>query len=331
MKHKMLNKRQNLWTRFKNWQLNAFDYSFKSYKQHKCHNCENTFVGNYCPHCSQKAGVGEISWHTVRMSVMEVWGMHTRSMLYSLWQLMFRPGYMISEYINGKRQVSFPPVKMLVILGIISVIIDSLFVVDKRIIQFAPSNDEEFKFILNFLTWLSAHPGWGWLFITCFMIIPTWAIFRYSPRNAKHSIPQGFFIQVFMSVQVLIVDDLADIISDVFYVMIPLCYMYTNRQLFGHKMWGTVWRTLLVLISGVLLAFMTIYLYDILTPEMGEDVLFNLIAISILFVPSVIIISLGALLSKRSWKRREKRKADAQQNKVAVQDEQPQLISLEKE
>ncbi len=334
MKQKLQSKCQGLWARFKTWQRSAFDYSFDSNKEHTCENCENTFVGNYCPHCSQKAGVGKISWHTVRLGVMEVWGMHSRSMPYSLWQLMFRPGYMISEYINGKRQVSFPPVKMLVILGIISVLVDSLFVVDKRIIQFAPSNDDEFKFIVNFLTWLSAHPGWGWLFITCFMIIPTWAIFRYSPRNAKHSFPQGFFIQVFMSVQVLLVDDLADIISDVFYVMIPLCYMYTNRQLFGHNVWGTIWRTLLVLVSGVIIAFMAIYLYDVLTPAEGEDVFFNLMGVIILFVISLALIFAGVVFSKISWNRREKRNAeqtDAEQDKVAVQDEQPQLISSEKE
>ncbi len=43
--------------------------------------------------------------------------MGNRSLLYSLWQLIWRPGYFISDYINGKRQVSFPPVKMLVVMG----------------------------------------------------------------------------------------------------------------------------------------------------------------------------------------------------------------------
>ena len=53
--------------------------------------------------------------------------MGNRSLLYSLWQLIWRPGYFISDYINGKRQVSFPPVKMLVLMGVLSVLIDNLF------------------------------------------------------------------------------------------------------------------------------------------------------------------------------------------------------------
>jgi len=52
--------------------------------------------------------------------------MGNRSLLYSLWQLIWRPGYFISDYINGKRQVSFPPVKMLVLMGVASVLMDKL-------------------------------------------------------------------------------------------------------------------------------------------------------------------------------------------------------------
>jgi len=52
--------------------------------------------------------------------------MGNRSLLYSLWQLIWRPGYFISDYINGKRQVSFPPVKMLVLMGVASVLMDKI-------------------------------------------------------------------------------------------------------------------------------------------------------------------------------------------------------------
>ena len=113
--------------RFKAWQLKAFDYGFDENEHHHCVNCDNDFVGSHCPYCSQKAGLGKISWKSVLQSTAEVWGLHDRSMLYSLWQLVFRPGYFISDYINGKRQVSFPPVKMLVIMGVVSVVVDQLF------------------------------------------------------------------------------------------------------------------------------------------------------------------------------------------------------------
>ena len=89
--------------RFKAWQLNPFDWSFDENEPHHCVNCDNDFTGNYCPHCSQKAGLKKISWKSVLQSTAEVWGMGNRSLLYSLWQLIWRPGYFISDYINGNR------------------------------------------------------------------------------------------------------------------------------------------------------------------------------------------------------------------------------------
>ena len=55
---------------------------------------------------------------TACASVMDMWGLgsRSRSVLYSVWQLLFRTGYFISDYISGKRQMSFPPMKMLFIL-----------------------------------------------------------------------------------------------------------------------------------------------------------------------------------------------------------------------
>ena len=95
--------------RFKAWQLEPFDWSYDENERHHCVNCGYDFVGKFCPHCSQKAGLKKISWKSVLQSTAEVWGMGNRSLLYSLWQLIWRPGYFISDYINGKRQVSFPP------------------------------------------------------------------------------------------------------------------------------------------------------------------------------------------------------------------------------
>ena len=251
--------------RFKAWQLHAFDWSFDENVHHRCVNCENDFVGNHCPYCSQKADRGKISWKSVLQGTAEVWGLHNRSLIYSLWQLMFRPGYFISDYINGKRQVSFPPVKMLIIMGVIGVIVDHLFVVPDATKEVTSTLDSNSPLVMQFFVWLEANPGWGWLSITCFFLFPTWCLFRYAPRNPKHSLPQGFFIQVFMSIQVLIVDDLADFFSDFFYIMVPLCYMYAYRQLFEYRFWGNLWRTLTMLASGIMLAMLVITITEWLT------------------------------------------------------------------
>ena len=57
---------------------------------------------------------------------MDLWGMGTRSLPYTLWQLLLRPGYLIGDYISGRRQVSFPPIKMLVFVALLVYIVISI-------------------------------------------------------------------------------------------------------------------------------------------------------------------------------------------------------------
>ena len=105
--------------RFKEWQEHPHTYKLTSDEIHHCNNCGHEFTGNFCPICSQKAGMGRIGWSSVHQGIMDIWGLGTRSLLYSVWQLLLRPGHIISDYIDGKRQVSFPPVKMLFIIAVI--------------------------------------------------------------------------------------------------------------------------------------------------------------------------------------------------------------------
>lgn len=288
--------------RFKTWQLNAFDWSFDEHEHHWCINCENDFVGNHCPHCSQKAGTGKISWKSVIQGAAEVWGFHNRSMVYSLWQLIFRPGYFISDYINGKRQVSFPPVKMLVVMGVISVIVDHLFVITDVTKDVVGGSS---PLVQQFFEWLAENPGWGWLSIVCFFLIPTWCLFRYAPCNARHSLPQGFFIQVFMSLQVLIVDDLADFFTDYFYILVPLCYFYAYRQLFGYRFWGNFWRVLLMLFGGFMFALLAMAITELLTASstlsLSKD--YDLLLTFIIF--SLVPMLVGMYISKFTAKHRQ--------------------------
>ena len=288
--------------RFKAWQLEPFDWSYDENERHHCANCGYDFVGKFCPHCSQKAVLKKVSWMSVLQSTAEVWGMGNRSLLYSLWQLIWRPGYFISDYINGKRQVSFPPVKMLIVMGVLSVLIDKLLGINEL-----KAIEGDMSLATQFFAWFKSSPGWGWLAMTGFFMIPTWCLFRYAPRNTKHTLPQGFFITVFMAIQVLIVECLADIFGYYTYILIPLCYFYAYRQLFGYGYWGNFWRVVITLSSGFLLAALALSITELLTttPKSYTD---EFIAIRDLTFCSVVPVLVGMFISKRTFELREKKK-----------------------
>ena len=249
---------------FKHWQQEPFEHEFATSDTHQCNNCGHDFVGNFCPYCSQKSDLGPITWGSVGCSIAELWGLHNRSLLYSLLQLFLRPGYFISDYIGGKRQVSFPPVKMLAIITVLGVIVDFLTGAIHGMIQmqhgdhmayinevfgwlnvhfngaFPPPSD----YLIDVFAWLNTHPDVLSLVLLSFLIVPNYFIFRFAPRNTRHSLPQGFFIQVFSSAVFLIMNMFYDITSlgTVMILLSAVLVFITYKQLFGYGMWGTVWR-----------------------------------------------------------------------------------------
>ena len=227
---------------------------------HHCVNCGSDFVGNFCPTCSQREGMGPVTWKSVFRSIAEVWGLHNRSLLYSLVQLFLRPGYFIGDYISGKRQVSFPPVKMLAITALVGVLVNYLIGAP---ITGVFNNDFDFagdKMLLidNAFEWMNLHPDVMSLILLSYLILPNYFIFSRAPRHPHHTLPQGFFIQVFSAVVFLIINILHDLTSlDWVAFVLGNVWLYcAYKQLFGYGWWGTLWRLALALACAHLLALL---------------------------------------------------------------------------
>ena len=247
--------------RFKQWQQDPFSYKFGSQDSHRCNNCGNEFVGNFCPMCSQKQDVGPITWKSVMQSIGEVWGLHNRSLLYSVVQLFLRPGYFISDYISGKKQVSFPPVKMLALVALLGLLVDYLTGAIDGMFGMTFEEDE-MLFFDNVIMWMNTHPDMMSMFFLSYLIIPVYFIFRFAPRNTRHTLPQGFFIQVFSSVLFLFLNMLYDITSMGWFVFVLalLALFFTYKQLFGYGIWGTAWRLAAAMVCAVLFLFLLLFI-----------------------------------------------------------------------
>ena len=243
---------------FKQWKEKPFDYKIEHPEPQHCNNCGNDFVGNFCPYCSQRAGVGRVTWRSVHQGVMDIWGLGTRSLLYTLLQLLLRPGQLIGEYISGKRQISFPPVKMLFIIALIySAVVYWFFPSVLGIDIDIPAEGS----LDAFDEWGRSHYSWFSLIMSLLAIIPTWVMFRNSPRNTRHLLPEGFFIQIFLSVLAILINFLVIPISLIQYqvglfinmLILMVYYIIVYKKLFGYSLWGTLWRQGFVMMTVVFL------------------------------------------------------------------------------
>lgn len=251
---KMKNRLSKHWQAFRAWQENPFSYRMDE-TEHVCNNCGHTFRGNYCPVCSQSARHGRVSWLAMWQGIALLWGIESRSALYTVWQLLLRPGYLVRDYISGKRQVSYPPVKLLFILAAVVALFR----------YFLPPAAPEpshfgFQYLDMAIDWLDNHQHINELLVGCAFILPTWFLFRKAPRYPNHTIPEGFYLQVYLA-----------ILSYIFYsvfawqigiaLALSLCYNFmAYKQLFGYGYWGTLWR----LTVCVVLVFLTILLIAVI-------------------------------------------------------------------
>ncbi|MBQ7710982.1 MAG: DUF3667 domain-containing protein [Bacteroidales bacterium] len=294
--------------RFRSWQRDPRQWPHESMGEHCCANCEHTYIGNYCPVCGQSAKEGRVDWLSLHRIVMMVWGLDSRSMLYSLWQLIWRPGYMVGEYINGRRQVSFPPVKMLFIMALFYAIVMQLSGMNQEVV--VEQTQEQNTVLDAFLDWLRDHPAWSMLSLTMSMVLPTWALFRFSPFHHRHTLPEGITIQLFMSTLLLLILFVNKFASGWLSFLAVVYYYVCYRQLFGYRFWGTLWRTLTCFFTSFLMIIivyvMIALIFDVegIGNEAGMVVIAYVAVFVVLMLFLAAILVVGAMIGRRTYRKR---------------------------
>ncbi len=109
---------------FRTWQQKPYEVKPLSNEEHTCSTCGTQFTGNYCPRCGQSSIVGRFSFKKATLLFLDVWGLGNRGMFRSIRDLMFRPGYMIRDYLSGMQSAYFPPFKMFFLLAAFSLVVE---------------------------------------------------------------------------------------------------------------------------------------------------------------------------------------------------------------
>lgn len=288
--------------RFCHWQQTVPHYAnrHEGEVQH-CHNCDSDFSGNFCPICSQRAEVGRVGWQSIKDNIAILWGMDSRSLGYTLLQLLGRPGYLVRDYISGRRQVSFPPVKMLVIVCLFVVVVESVFHVNNDVVGLKFDVQE----LDAFVGWINSQKSWATLFLQSFYILPTWLVFRYASGYPLHTLPEGFFLQVFLSALSLLTTLFIGYWNEDLDLALWIIYMYiTYRQLFDYGWWGTLWRLAVLLqfaVTTMLFAAVIIKsVYD------HEDISGILILLVLVVVLETTILYVTHRINKRTYRNNNK-------------------------
>ena len=132
-------KLQKYYRWFKIKQVNGFQIRKFTDKESTCKNCEQTYIGNYCNRCGQDKNTTRLRFSNILQNALSGFSSMDRGFGLTLLELLYRPGYLISDYLKGKRIRYFRPFQMLFILSAVYLlwaqILDPITIKERNITQ----------------------------------------------------------------------------------------------------------------------------------------------------------------------------------------------------
>jgi hypothetical protein len=199
----------------------------------------------------------------------------------TIWHLIWRPGYAIADYLNGKYRHFLRPFQLLIATTLLLAL--ALFIVPA---ETNVQNEETFSqrleqkieeipdaekatevldysrktasFIDKYHQWNEEHLEFGLLSRSILVILFTWLLFRKSPRKEYPSFNFAEILtaQIFILAQLQILNVVWVLVTGWFvptidfrpyaypYILANIIVFIDYQQLFGRKWYDTLWRTL---------------------------------------------------------------------------------------
>ena len=104
----------------------------------QCENCGNAVTQRYCGACGQRLEAPVHSlWHFSRIATEDL--THADSRVWrTLWALLFKPGYLTSEFLAGHRARYLPPVRLYLVISVAFFLVASAVNPRLAVVQFDP-------------------------------------------------------------------------------------------------------------------------------------------------------------------------------------------------
>jgi len=89
-------------------------------ESHVCLNCGTEFRGDFCPRCKQKATTKRLTLKDTIRNFTDRFIHVDRGLLHTVIDLLIRPGYMVRDYLRGRRAEYIDPLLLIIIIIAIS-------------------------------------------------------------------------------------------------------------------------------------------------------------------------------------------------------------------
>ncbi len=239
-----------------------------------CKNCGVEFEGKYCPQCGQKAKTGRITFRQVVGEVRSHFIHFEQGFLYTIKELILRPGHTIREYLEGKRVRHVKPLKFMFWTTAIGFLATHYLGVEAKLLQNiqATNGTESVKPQegQKLVELLMGHPNLLLLSIIPGIALCSWLLFRKKRYNyAEHITANAYILgqlsllNIPISIGVLLSNDMSvarmAIYSSIQWIfwMIYFAWSYGQWMNSPKKAWDRI-KGVLVLLLGYMVMILII-------------------------------------------------------------------------
>lgn len=122
-----------------------------------CNTCQTQISQNFCPNCGQAATLKRIDGHYIRHEIEHV--IHfEKGILYTVKELLIRPGKSIQHFISVDRNRLVKPIIFIVITSLIYTIINNFFHIEQGYMKIDEATPSTFGAMMK---WIQDHYGYG--------------------------------------------------------------------------------------------------------------------------------------------------------------------------
>lgn len=253
--------------------------------EHECVHCHYKYKGRLCPQCGMSSTLNRFTLKRLLTNFLDIWGLGSRPMFQSMLDLLWRPGYMIRDYLRGHHLSYFPPFKMLIVLIFLTAILMWLFGIEAT----TPLNAEAFQkmqeknpnlvippLFIEAIDFLTKNTFYRLLAQNVILVVVVWLVFRKRGLN----IVETFFSQIYINNQMQLLtivwicltqtweSSLLFPYSIPYFIVLPVL-VYDFHQLYGVSIWKALWKYFVILILMALFYFILILALTIIFLAMG--------------------------------------------------------------
>jgi len=144
-----------------------------------CKKCDSEFEGNYCPNCGHPQKLERINGRYILSEIGNVLNFQ-KGILYTIKELLIRPGQNIRAFISEDRNRLVKPIMFILITSLIYTIFVSIFHFEDGYVSY--SDDKESTTLIIF-KWVQGNYGYANIIMSIFIGLWLKILFRKYPFN----------------------------------------------------------------------------------------------------------------------------------------------------